>query len=352
MSLLSNEKGKTDRNNCIKGINYTQIQNAHRKKQRLKIKEDEGHGQALPWMGGENKIKWTCNGLMLLKYQPMFSFALLLHLWFPSIPPAYNPIKPFCVHCLRGEVWLCGKEKITKKPLSFLVQRQMCLEKQKSLDKMPAGGNRGHFLLPRLEKVPELIEHKREGQLASAQVSISVLSESINNKKEVSTRPRWKGPVLCIRVPGKQQHPPEGWWDPKVEETYTLGLNRSLQRKQDPWEGVYLHMDHNKKTMNGGYVCGQMPWRTRCPPPHSWVNGKPKLLKFSASDGHNLPLNQSWPALSGTFWSHFSWVFPCWSHQVWLWHYLSLTWVYSMKLKSSISIHPRRMEPTLKEAEF
>ena len=47
MSLLSNEKGKTDRNNCIKGINYTQVQNTHRKKQRLKIEEDEGHGQGL-----------------------------------------------------------------------------------------------------------------------------------------------------------------------------------------------------------------------------------------------------------------------------------------------------------------
>ena len=35
--------------------------------------------------------------------------------------------------------------------------------------------------------------------------------------------------------------------------------------------------------------------------------------KFSVSDRHNLPLNQSSPALSGTLWSHFSWVFPCWS---------------------------------------
>lgn len=47
-------------------------------------------------------------------------------------------------------------------------------------------------------------------------------------------------------------------------------------------------------------------------------DNKPKLLKFLVSDGHNLPLNQSWLALSGTFWSHFSWVIPCWSHQVWL----------------------------------
>ena len=85
---------------------------------------------------------------------------------------------------------VCGKEKITKNPLSFLVQGQMRLEKQKSLDKTPAASNRGHFLLSRLERFPELMEHKREGQRASAQVSISVLNESVNNRKGISTGPR------------------------------------------------------------------------------------------------------------------------------------------------------------------
>ena len=245
----------------------------------------------------------------------MFSCAFLLHLWFSSNPPAHIPIKPFRVHCLRGEVWLCGKEKITKNPLSLLVQRQMCLEKQKSLDKMPAGGNRGHFLLPRLERFPELVEHKREGQLASAQVSISVLRESVNNRKGISMGPRWKGPVLCFRVPGRQQNPPEGWWDPKVEETYTLGLNRSPPKEARPLRrSISTHgPQQKKKTMNGGYLCGQTPWRTRWSPSPSRVEGKPKLLKFSVSEGQNLPLNQSSLVLSGTFWSHFSWVFPCWS---------------------------------------
>lgn len=46
------------------------------------------------------------------------------------------------------------------------------------------------------------------------------------------------------------------------------------------------------------------------PLPSWWQTQAPK---FSVSDGHNLPLNQSSPALSGTLWSHFSWVFPCWS---------------------------------------
>ena len=181
----------------------------------------------------------------------MFSCAFLLHLWFSSNPPAHIPIKPFRVHCLRGEVWLYGKEKITKNPLSLLVQRQMCLEKQKSLDKMPAGGNRGHFLLPRLERFPELVEHKREGQLASAQVSISVLRESVNNRKGISMGPRWKGPVLCFRVPGRQQNPPEGWWDPKVEETYTLGLNRSPPKEARPLRrSISTHGPQQKKKNN------------------------------------------------------------------------------------------------------
>ena len=63
MSLPSNEKGKTDRNNCIKGINYTQIQNTHRKKQRLKIKEDEGPrpGSSLNGWGEQNQmdLQWV-----------------------------------------------------------------------------------------------------------------------------------------------------------------------------------------------------------------------------------------------------------------------------------------------------
>ena len=41
MSLLSNEKGKTGRNNCMKGINYTQIQNTPptQKKKKKKAKD-------------------------------------------------------------------------------------------------------------------------------------------------------------------------------------------------------------------------------------------------------------------------------------------------------------------------
>lgn len=49
---------------------------------------------------------------------------------------------------------------------------------------MPAKGKRGHFLLPRLERSPELVEHKRERQMVSACVSISVLSESVSQQQE------------------------------------------------------------------------------------------------------------------------------------------------------------------------
>ena len=257
----------------------------------------------------------------------MFSCAFLLHLWFSSNPPAHIPIKPFRVHCLRGEVWLCGKEKITKNPLSLLVQRQMCLEKQKSLDKMPAGGNRGHFLLPRLERFPELVEHKREGQLASAQVSISVLSESVNNRKGISMGPRWKGPVLCFRVPGRQQNPPEGWWDPKVEETYTLGLNRSPPKEARPLRrSISTHGPQQKKkqwmedtSVDRHHEGPDGPH----PPPESRANPSSSSSQCQKDrtclwTRVHLRCLEPFEVTSAEFFHAGAW-------KVWPWHYLSLT---------------------------
>lgn len=45
MSLPSNQKGKTDSNDCIQGINHAENQHSQKEK-RLKVKEDEG-GQGL-----------------------------------------------------------------------------------------------------------------------------------------------------------------------------------------------------------------------------------------------------------------------------------------------------------------